>query len=279
MAKPLRSPHSSTSSTDTEGSSQGVHPEHSQSLEAQGFELGIVPSIQPLASRPPPLDSSLSQESDPETTESPQRFVLYPLNPLFDPFVISPQHPYSPNDQPSVPLELSPHPYRIPPRQLFPPMASEGEIPASPQGPPEVSSTHTPSVDNDSKYDFPPKDFPYVGRVPSQPPPENSGPMLPHGYTTLAQLVLGNPSDSSLYKNPIWSSNSMATFGRFILNMTSHIHVQTIVTSVLIQLTIMSQPLPSFQPSIPVKLIVSFYMSLSSSILPSSGQNVSPPHS
>lgn len=42
------------------------------------------------------------------------------MNPLFYPFVISPQKPYSPYDNPSVPLELSPRPYQIPPRQLFP---------------------------------------------------------------------------------------------------------------------------------------------------------------
>lgn len=138
MAEPPGSPYISPSSSNTEGSSQGVHPEFLQSLEAQGFELGIVQSIQPLASRTPPRDSSSSQEPDPETPESPQRFDLFPLNRLFDPLVISPQQPYSPYDNPGVPLELSPQPYWIPPCQMFPPMASKGEFPTSSQGPQEV---------------------------------------------------------------------------------------------------------------------------------------------
>lgn len=67
MAKPLSSPHNSPLLSDTKGSSQGVHLELPQSLEAQGFELGIFPSIQPLASPPPPLDSLSPQESNPKT--------------------------------------------------------------------------------------------------------------------------------------------------------------------------------------------------------------------
>lgn len=70
MVEPLGSPYISPSSSDTEGSPQGVHPDISQSLEAQGFELGIIPSIQPLTSRPPAQDSS-SQESDLETPKVP----------------------------------------------------------------------------------------------------------------------------------------------------------------------------------------------------------------
>lgn len=108
MDEPPCLPYISPSTSDTEGSSQGVHPEFSQSLEAQGLELRIIPNIQPLASRPPPRDSSSSQESDPETPESPQRFVLFPLNLLFDPLVISPKQNYSPYDRPGVTLELSP---------------------------------------------------------------------------------------------------------------------------------------------------------------------------
>ena len=113
-------------------------------------------------------------------------------------------------------------------------MALEGEILTSPQGPPEVSITETPSVDNESEYDFPLEDFPYVGRVPSQLHPKNSGPMLPHGYTTLDQLVSGTPSASSLYQNPIWSSNAIPTSGPFIPNVTSHIPVKTTIMVVLI---------------------------------------------
>ena len=57
MAKPLSPSHSSPSLYNTEGSSQGVHPELPQLLEDQGFGNGITPSIQPLYSRLPPLDS------------------------------------------------------------------------------------------------------------------------------------------------------------------------------------------------------------------------------
>jgi len=57
VAEPWSSPKISLSLSDTEGSSEGVHQELPQSLEAQGFELGIVPSIQPLTSHPPPSDS------------------------------------------------------------------------------------------------------------------------------------------------------------------------------------------------------------------------------
>lgn len=146
--------------------------------------------------------------------------------------MISPQRPYSPYDWPFVPLELSRRTYQIPPRQLFPAMDLEGEIPTSPRGPLQVSTTHTPHVNEYFEYEFPLEGFPFMGRVPSQMAPENSGLMVPHGYTTLAQLVLGNTSASSLYQNPIWSSNAMPTFGLFVPNVTSQIPVQTAVTSV-----------------------------------------------
>ena len=47
----------------------------------------------------------------------------------------------------------------------------------------------------------------------------------------MAQLVSGTPNASSLYQNPIWSSNAMPTFGLFIPNVTSHIPVQIVVIS------------------------------------------------
>jgi hypothetical protein len=81
--------------------------------------------------------------------------------------VISPQHPYSPYDQPGIPLELSPRTSQIPPHQLFPPMDSEGEIPTSSLSHSEVSATHTPHVDDEQGYEFPPEGFPFTGRVPS----------------------------------------------------------------------------------------------------------------
>lgn len=116
-----------------------------------------------------------------------------------------------------------------------------------------------------------------MGRVSSQTLAKKSGPMLPHSYTTLAQLVSGTPSASSLYENPIWSSNSMPTSSLFIPNMTSKI--QIVITSVPIQLTIPLQPLLSFQPSILVQPTVSFHASVSSSVPLLSGKNVPPPYS
>jgi len=158
-------------------------------------------------------------------------------------------------------------------------MASKGEIQTYPRGHTKVSSNHIPNVDNKFKYDFPLEGFPYVGRVPSQLPLEKNGPMLPHGYTTLAKLVLGTPNASYLYQNPIQSSNAMPTSGPCIPSMTSQIPVKTIVTSVLIQPTIPSQPLLSFQPSILVQSKISVYTPVSSSVPPSSGKNVPPSHS
>lgn len=152
--------------------------------------------------------------------------------------VISPQKPYSPYDNPSVPLKLSPQPYQILPRQLFPPMALEGEFPSSSQGPPKVSSTHTPSVNNDFEYDFPPEGYPYVGSVAPPPPPESSGPIFPPGYTSLAQMVSGTSSVSSLYQNSIWSSSTMPTSGLFISNVASQIPIPTTVLSLPVQPTV-----------------------------------------
>lgn len=57
MAEPPSLLYISPLQSDTEGSPQGVHLEITESLEDQGFEIGIVPSIQPLASRPPPRES------------------------------------------------------------------------------------------------------------------------------------------------------------------------------------------------------------------------------
>lgn len=83
-------------------------------------------------------------------------------------------------------------------------MDSEGEIPTSARGHLKVSTTHTPHVDEEKEYDFPPEGFPFTGRVPSQTLLETSGPMLQHGYTTLDQFISRTPSASSLYQNPIW---------------------------------------------------------------------------
>jgi len=61
-------------------------------------------------------------------------------------------------------------------------MESESETPISSPGHSEVSTTHTPHVDDE----FPLEGFPYTGRVMSLSYPETSGPMLPHGYINLA---------------------------------------------------------------------------------------------
>jgi len=118
-------------------------------------------------------------------------------------------------------LELSPHTSRVPHHELFPSIELEGEIPTSYPCHSEVSATHNPHVDDEKGYEFPIEGFPYIGRVSSLTFPETSRPMLPHGYTTLAQLISGTPSASSLYRNSIWYSNSMPKSGLFILNKTS----------------------------------------------------------
>lgn len=141
-------------------------------------------------------------------------------------------------------------------------MTLVGKFPTSPQGPPKVSSTHTPSVDNYLEYEFPPEVFPYVGSVAPPPPLQSSEPLSPASYTSLAQLVSGTPSVSSLYHNPIWSSSAMPTSGPFVSNVATQIPISTTVVSVPVQLTftvgVINVPISSLGP-------------------PLSGQYVSPP--
>lgn len=82
-------------------------------------------------------------------------------------------------------------------------MESEGEIQVSSPSHSEISTTHTPNVDDEKVYEFPPEGSPYTGRVLSLSYAETRGPMLPRRYVTLSQLVLSTPSASSLYQNPI----------------------------------------------------------------------------
>ena len=109
-------------------------------------------SIQPLSSRPPPSDTGSPYKSSPESPDNPiqtpkspptsegqLRLVVYPLNPLFDPIVISPYHPYSLYYQLGIPLELSPRTSSVVCHLLFSPMESEGEIPVSSPSHSEVS--------------------------------------------------------------------------------------------------------------------------------------------
>lgn len=88
-------------------------------------------------------------------------------------------------------------------------MDSEGEFPTSSQGPPKVSVTHTPGVDNDFGYDFLLEGYPYVGSVTSPPSHESNEPLFLASYMSLVELVSGTPSAYSLYHNPIWSSGAM----------------------------------------------------------------------
>ena len=118
-------------------------------------------------------------------------------------------------------------------------MASEGKFPSSSQGPPEVSATYTPGVDNDSKYNFPPEGYPYVGSVAPPPPLERSEPLFLAGYKSLAQLVSSTACASSLYHNPIWSLGAMPTFSPFVSNVASQIPIPTAVSLVPIQPIVM----------------------------------------
>lgn len=199
MAKSLSSSHSSPSLSDTKGSSSGVHSELPQSLEDQGFKLGIIPSIQPLSSCAPPLDSRSPQEYDPETREnaiqtpaslqapeSSQWFCIHPMNPLFHYVVICLQCPYSPSDHYVIPLDLSPRTYQIPRHRLFPLMDSQGEIQTSSLGHSEIFSTHTPHVNDEQGYEFPREGCPFTERVQSHTLPETSGAMFPLDYAMLA---------------------------------------------------------------------------------------------
>ena len=69
----------------------------------------------------------------------------------------------------------------------------------------------------------------------------------------------------------------MPTYGLFIQNMTSRSIVQIAVTSALVQPTIPSQLVSSFQLTLSIQLTVSGQVLVSSSIPPSSGQTMPPP--
>lgn len=87
--------------------SEDPFPELLESLDDQGVELRIVLSIQPLSSCPLPtfdtgsstnlglesLDNLVQTPDSSPTTDSKLGLVIYPLNPLFDPIVISTKHP------------------------------------------------------------------------------------------------------------------------------------------------------------------------------------------
>lgn len=105
MAEPSSAP-SSSSSPPSERLSEDPLPILLESLEHQGFEIRTVLSIQPLSSLPPPtsdtgsptdigpksLDNPVQTPESSPTTDGQFGLVIYPLNPLFDPVVISLYH-------------------------------------------------------------------------------------------------------------------------------------------------------------------------------------------
>ncbi len=133
--------------------------------------------------------------------------------------MISPQCPYN---QLGIPLELSPRTSTVILRRLFLPMETEGEFLVSSPGHSEVSTPHIVKEEEDQ---FPLKGFPYMGSIPI-----SVYWNLPLNYVTLAQLVLGTSSASSLYHNPVWGSGAMPTMAPFISNPTPQ---QTLILQLL----------------------------------------------
>ena len=127
--------------------------------------------------------------------------------------MISLQHLYSLYDQPGSPLELSPRTSSVICRHLFPLMEPEGEIQVFSLGHSEVS---TPHIVKEEEHQFPPEVFPYIGSIPISVYQD-----LQPNYVTLAQLISGTPSASSLYHNHVWASSTVPTIGSFIVNLTS----------------------------------------------------------
>lgn len=99
----------------------------------------------------PTFDTRSSADLGPEspenssTTNGQLGLVIYPLNPLFNPIVISPQRPYSSYDQLGVPLELSPHTHtRSAIRcHLFLDMEPKGDAPVTSMDESKFSTPHT----------------------------------------------------------------------------------------------------------------------------------------
>ena len=152
-----------------------LFPELSESLEDQFVELAIVLSVQPFLSRPPPtfdtgwsVDLGLKSLENLPATNDQLGLVIFPLNPLFDIVEISPPRPYSPYDQPGVPLELSPRTRSTIRLRLFPKIEPEGDAPVISLKESEVSTPHT--VEEEELH-FPPEGFPYSGGIRASFPP------------------------------------------------------------------------------------------------------------
>jgi len=115
-------------------------------------------------------------------------------------------------------------------------MQPEGDAPVTS---PDESKVSTPHTVEEEGHPLPPEGFPYIGSIVISVHRE-----LPPNYVSLAQMVSGTPSASSLYHNPVLESGAMPTTGFFITNLTS----QQAFTSVPVEPTI-PNPLVS---SIPV---------------------------
>jgi len=182
---------------------------------------------------------------------------------LFDVFDISPQHPYSPYDQPGVPLELSPNTRLFVHHHLFLDMECKGDAPITSLYESKDSTPHTIEGE-ELQLQFPPDGFPYSKCIPA---------ILPPGYVSLGHLVSGMPSASSLYHNSVWASSVRPTSGPFIMNTAS----QPVVTSVSVQPTVLNTLVPSIPVTHQSQLAVSKIVSASSFVLLVSGQIVPPP--
>ena len=88
-------------------------------------------------------------------------------------------------------------------------MEPESDAPITPL---EDSKVSTPHTVEEEENPFPLEAFPYTGGILAS---------LPPNYVPLAQLVLGTPSASSLYHNPVWASGTMPTLGPFDAKTTS----------------------------------------------------------
>lgn len=271
MAKPSHS-RSSSSSPLFEILYEESFPELPESLEDRCVELEIVLRSQPLSSRPlPTFDTGSSGDLGLESPNNPVQtlenssntdgqlgLVLYPINHLFDPIAISPQGPYSPYNQPGVPLELSSHTSLAIHHRLFPNMELKFDALVTSL---EESEFSTPHTVEEKALHFPPEGFPNSGGIHAS---------LPPNYVSLAQLVLGTPSASSLYHNPVWVSSAMHTSGLFVVNMTS----QQAVTSIPVQPIILNTLVSSIPVTRQAQPVVSKNVSVSSSIPLVSGQVV-----
>lgn len=105
-------------------------------------------------------------------------------------------------------------------------MEPEGNAPVTS---PDESKVSTPHTVEEEEHPFPLECFPYIESIPISVYQE-----FPPNYVSLAQLVSGTPSASSLYHNPVWASGAMLTTCPFIANLTS----QQAITLSLLQPTI-----------------------------------------